>query len=96
MINAYSALSALLGGLICILPGLLFAHFAFKYAGASNNELVVRQFNKGSKLKFLATILLFMLVYQWPNLQVMPLIVTYIITLFAQWPIILITSRVKD
>ena len=90
----YSGISALYGGLVCLLPGMVFAFLAFRFAGASHNRLVVRSFNKGSKLKFIFTIVLFVVVYKWPNLQPIPLIVSYVVTLMAQWPIIIFISRV--
>ena len=90
----YSGISALYGGLVCLLPGMVFAFLAFRFAGASQNKLVVRSFNKGSKLKFIFTIVLFVVVYKWPNLQPIPLIVSYVVTLMAQWPIIIFISRV--
>jgi ATP synthase protein I len=89
-----SGISAFYGGLICLLPAMVFAFLAFRYAGASQNRLVVRSFNKGSKLKFILTIVLFVMVYKWPNLQPIPLIVSYVVTLMAQWPIIIFISRV--
>jgi ATP synthase protein I len=94
-IDKFSAWSALLGGFTCILPSLIFALFAFRYAGARQNKLVVRQFSKGAKLKFLATMVLFMAAFQWQQLQVLPMLVCYVITMITQWPIILIISRVK-
>ena len=90
----YSGISAIYGGLICVLPGMVFAFLAFRYAGASQNKLVVRSFNKGSNLKFIFTIVLFVVVYKLPNLQPLPLLVSYIVTLMAQWPIIIFISRV--
>ena len=95
ILGKYAALSAFLGGFTCILPSLIFAFFAFRYAGARNNNLVVRQFSNGAKLKFLATLVLFMVAFQWQELQVLPMLVCYVITMTAQGPIILIISRVK-
>ena len=95
MFGKYGALSSLLGGFSCLLPNLIFAYFAFKYVGASQNKLVVRAFTRGLNLKFLTTSVLFVLAFQWPHLQMLPLIICYIVTVFAQWPIILIISRVK-
>jgi|TARA_B110000902_G_scaffold39958_2_gene42903 ATP synthase protein I len=92
-LDKYSGISALYGGLICVLPGMVFAFLAFKYAGASQNKLVVRNFNKGSKLKFIITIVLFVMAYKSPNLQPLPLLISYVITLMAQWPIIILVSR---
>ena len=91
----YSGISALYGGLICLFPGMVFAFLAFRYAGASQNKLVVRSFNKGSKLKFIFTIVLFVMAYKWSNLQPLPLLVSYIVTLMAQWPVIILISRVS-
>lgn len=90
----YEGISALYGGLICILPASVFALLFFRYAGASQNKLVVRSFNKGSKFKFIFTIVLFILVYKWQNLQPLALLITYIVTLMAQWPIIIFLNRV--
>jgi ATP synthase protein I len=92
--GAYTGVSALYGGLICVVPGMVFAFLAFRYTGASQNLLVVRSFNKGSKLKFLITIVMFVLVYRWPNLQPLPLFISYFVTLMVQWPIIIFLSRV--
>ncbi|MGJ8682284.1 ATP synthase subunit I [Paraglaciecola sp.] len=90
----YDGLSALYGGLICVLPGAVFAFLVFRYTGASRIKLVVRSFNKGSKLKFLFTIVLFVFVYRWQNLQPLTLLITYVVTLMAQWPIIIFLNRV--
>ncbi|MBU3003450.1 ATP synthase subunit I [Paraglaciecola arctica] len=92
----YAGISAFYGGIASVLPAMVFAFLAFKYTGASQNKLVVRSFNKGSKLKFLFTIVLFVLVYKWPNLQPFPLLVSYVVTLMAQWPIIIFCSRVES
>lgn len=91
----YPGISAFYGSLICLLPGMIFAFLAFRYAGASQNRQVVRSINKGSKLKFIFTIVLFVLVYKWPNLQPLPLLISYVVTLMSQWPIIILVSRVS-
>ena len=93
-LGKYSGISALYGGVICLVTGAVFAFLAFRFAGASQNQLVVRSFNKGSKLKFIITIVMFVMVYKWQNLQPLPLLVSYFVTLMAQWPIIIFLSRV--
>lgn len=93
--DKYSGLSAIYGGLVCVLPGAVFAFLAFRYAGASQIKLVVQSFNKGSKLKFIFSIVLFVMLFQWPNLQPLPLLISYVVTLMAQWPIIILVSRVR-
>lgn len=94
-LDKYSGISAFYGGMICLLSGTVFAFLAFRYSGASQNQLVVRSFNKGSKLKFIITIVLFVMAYEWSNLQPLPLMISYFVTLMAQWPIIIILSRVN-
>ena len=94
-LGKYSGISALYGGVICLVTGAVFAFLAFRFAGASQNSLVVRSFNKGSKLKFIITIVMFVMVYKWQNLQPLPLLVSYFVTLMAQWPIIIFLSRVE-
>ncbi|PKG84885.1 F0F1 ATP synthase assembly protein I [Colwellia sp. 75C3] len=46
-----SAKSAVLGSAIGIIPNLLFAYKAFRYAGARSSKLVVESFFSGVKLK---------------------------------------------
>ncbi|MFT5815924.1 MAG: ATP synthase protein I [Psychroserpens sp.] len=92
-IGKYTGISVLYGGFICVVSGTVFAFLAFRYAGASQNQLVVRSFNKGSKLKFLITIVMFAAIFRWPNLQPLPLFISYFVTLMVQWPIIIFLSR---
>jgi ATP synthase protein I len=89
-------ISALYGGLICVIPNFVFAHLAFKFAGASQNKLVVRSFNKGSKLKFFLTIILFSLAFQWNEVAIKPLMISYVVTLFTQWPTIIFIHRARS
>ncbi|TYK65033.1 ATP synthase subunit I [Colwellia echini] len=46
-----SAKSALLGGIVGIIPNLFFAYKAFKYAGARSSKKVVESFFSGVKQK---------------------------------------------
>ncbi|MGO4892264.1 ATP synthase subunit I [Flavobacterium sp. W21_SRS_FM6] len=90
-----SGLSAAYGAVSVILPSMIYAYFAFRYAGARQNKLVVRSFNKGSKIKFILTIVLFVFIYRWQNVDIMALMVSFTIVLLGQWPIIILVSRVK-
>ncbi|MBL4908450.1 MAG: ATP synthase subunit I [Alteromonadaceae bacterium] len=58
------AKSALLGGLVAIIPQFVFALRAFKYAGATKAQLVVDTFYKGEKLKLLISVILFALTFK--------------------------------
>ncbi len=85
LFNEISAISALVGGLAAIVPNMLFAIFAFRYAGASQIQLVFKSFKTGSKLKLICTIVIFLLIFRWPHVQAMPLFVTFVITMLSQW-----------
>ena len=80
--GASYAKSAFLGGLVAIIPNVVFALKAFKYAGAQSAEKVVESFNSGVKLKMLYTALLFALVFKF--LEVIPsaFLSTYCIVVF--------------
>lgn len=85
LISDVGAISALLGGVTAILPNMLFVAFAFRYAGARQIQLVYKSFQQGSKLKLALTIVLFLLILRWPNVQAMPLFGTFVITMLSQW-----------
>jgi len=65
------AQSVLAGGVIGIIPNIIFAYKAFKYAGARSSRLVVESFFSGVKLKMIVTALLFALAFKF--LLILPL-----------------------
>ncbi|WP_026376051.1 ATP synthase subunit I [Aestuariibacter salexigens] len=77
--------SAISGVIISVFPNLVFAHFAFRYAGASQNQMVAKSFGQGAKLKLFLTIILFVVAFKGLNVQAIPLFVTFAITTVAQW-----------
>lgn len=58
------AQSVLAGGAISIIPNFVFAHKAFKYAGARSSEKVLDSFYSGEKLKIVLTAVLFALAFK--------------------------------
>ncbi|TWX49133.1 ATP synthase subunit I [Colwellia hornerae] len=66
-----SAVSALAGGAIGIIPNIIFAYKAFRFAGAKSSKLVVESFFSGVKLKMVVTALLFSLAFKF--LVIVPL-----------------------
>ena len=68
-----SAKSALLGGLIGILPNIVFALKAFRYAGAREAKKVVESFFSGIKIKMGLTALLFALTFKFLVIEPLPL-----------------------
>ena len=76
------AKSALLGGAVVIIPNMIFAFKAFKYAGAQSAEKVVESFNSGVKLKMLYTALLFALVFKFMVIVPSAFLSTYCVVVF--------------
>lgn len=74
----------LVGGLIAVLPNLLFATLAFAKAGASAARQIQKAFYLGETLKWLLTIVLFVLVYLY--LKVLPgwLVAGYVLCVLVQ------------
>ena len=66
------AKSILAAGLVTIIPNIVFALKAFKYAGAKSSKLVVESFFSGVKLKMVLTALLFVLVFKFLVLLPIP------------------------
>jgi len=58
------AQSILAAGVVTIIPNIVFALKAFKYAGAKSSKLVVESFFSGVKLKMVLTALLFALTFK--------------------------------
>lgn len=94
--GAKAASSALLGGLICVIPNICFGRMVFKHRGARAAKQIVSSFYKGEALKMVLTIILFALVFI--NYSVAPLafFLTYIIVQLSHWfvPLVL-TNKTK-
>lgn len=66
------AQSTLVAGMVTIIPNIVFALKAFKYAGAKSSKLVVESFFSGVKLKMVLTALLFALAFKFLVLLPIP------------------------
>jgi ATP synthase protein I len=66
------AKSMLAAGVVTIIPNIVFALKAFKYAGAKSSKLVVESFFSGVKLKMVLTALLFVLAFKFLVLLPIP------------------------
>jgi len=66
------AKSTLAAGVVTIVPNIVFALKAFKYAGAKSSKLVVESFFSGVKLKMVLTALLFALAFKFLVLLPIP------------------------
>lgn len=83
-----AAFSVLLGGAVCVIPGLLFARLFFKYKGAQQAKQSINAFYIGEMIKILATIGLFMLTLLWANLNFLSLLLGFIAAQLAYWIIL--------
>jgi ATP synthase protein I len=66
------AKSILAAGVVTVIPNIVFALKAFKYAGAKSSKLVVESFFSGVKLKMVLTALLFVLAFKYLVLLPIP------------------------
>lgn len=79
------ARSALIGGLIAVIPSLIFALYAFRFAGAQAAKMVTQSFYRGQSLKLLTTFVLFIVAFKWMNVLIEPTMLAFILTLFTHW-----------
>ena len=96
-VDSVMALSALLGGLICLLPNAWLVRKAFAYGGARSARRIVNSFYKGEAGKFLLTVCGFALVFVWVRpLHPLALLGAFAVVQAVNWftPVIL-KSRVS-
>lgn len=77
--------SAIIGGLVAILPNLVFALYAFRFAGARQTEQVYSSIKRGTGLKYLLTILLFALVFKSTSVILLPFFSIYVLVMCVSW-----------
>ncbi len=78
------ALSAVLGGAAALIPNLYFALRVHKSAGQEARK-IVRSFYAGESGKLLLTAALFFMIFQLPNIEILPLLAVYIAALSVFW-----------
>jgi ATP synthase protein I len=76
------AISALIGGIIFIIPNVLFAYKAFKYAGARSSKKVVESFFSGVKIKLALVALLFAITFKFLVIIPLAFFGTYFLVMF--------------
>jgi ATP synthase protein I len=78
------ALSAALGGAAAFIPNLYFALRVRKSAGQEARK-IVRSFYAGESGKLLLTAALFFMIFQLPNIEILPLLSVYVAALSVFW-----------
>lgn len=78
------AFSSALGGLAAFIPNL---YFALRVAGSAEQDArkILRSFYIGESVKLLLTVALFILIFQIPNIETLPLMAGYIAALSVFW-----------
>jgi ATP synthase protein I len=80
-----AARSALLGGLVSIVPTAYFATTLFKHQGARAARQIVNSFYKGEALKIALTVILFALVFKFINIIPLVFLSVYIMVQMVFW-----------
>jgi ATP synthase protein I len=78
------AISPALGGVAAFIPNLYFALRIYKTAGQDAKK-IVRSFYAGESGKLLLTAALFIMIFQIPALDILPLLFGYITALSVFW-----------
>lgn len=82
--NEQQGLSAVLGGAAAFIPNLFFSLWTAKSAG-QNAKKVVNAFYVGESGKLFLTIALFITIFQLTNIDILPLLVSYVAALSVFW-----------
>ncbi|WP_245183384.1 F0F1 ATP synthase subunit I [Legionella israelensis] len=80
-----AAYSSMLGGLVCIIPNVIFAGQAFKYQGARAAKKIVHSFYKAEALKIAMSIVLFATVFIMCDIKPLAFFITYILVQMSHW-----------
>lgn len=78
------AISPALGGVAAFIPNLYFALRVRRTAGREPKK-IVRSFYAGESGKLLLTAALFIMIFQIPNIEILPLLAGYVPALSAFW-----------
>ncbi|KGP63769.1 ATP synthase subunit I [Legionella norrlandica] len=95
LFSSNAASSALLGGLVCIIPNVYFAIKLFKHQGARAAKQIVNSFYKGEALKIILSMFLFTLVFVLFRITPAAFFASYILVLMTHWfaPWILVNKQ---
>lgn len=83
--NINAAVSALLGGIVCVIPNACFASKLFKYQGARSAKQIVNSFYQGEALKIVLSIILFTAVFVLFRITPLVFFASYIVVLMTHW-----------
>jgi ATP synthase protein I len=85
LFNINAGISALLGGMVCIIPNAYFASKLFKYQGARAAKQIVNSFYKGEAFKIVLSIFLFTAVFVLCRITPLAFFASYILVMMTHW-----------
>lgn len=77
--------SAFIGGIICVVPNLVFVIYAYRFGGARAAKKIASSFYRGEALKVMLTALLFAVTFIFIPVSIGPLMTTYVLCLLVFW-----------
>lgn len=80
-----AASSAMLGGLVAIIPSAIFAKKLFQHQGARAARQIVKSFYIGEALKISISVVLFALIFKFFQITPLAFFSTYIVVVFSCW-----------
>jgi len=83
--SAQASGSALLGGLVAVIPNCIFAYRVFAHRGAQAAQAMVSALYRGEAQKLVITILLMILVFRFFTVVALAFFTTYIMALMVFW-----------
>lgn len=83
--GALAGWSAMLGGLVSVIPNAYFAYRLFQYHGAQAAKRIVNSFYKAEAAKLLMTMALFTLVFTTLSISALPFFLAFIAVQLVFW-----------
>jgi len=83
--NTTAAISAVAGGLVCVVPNAYFVRKLFMHNGARAARQIVNGFYKGEALKLMLSVALFAMVFKFLNTNPLVFFVAYIAAQMVFW-----------
>jgi ATP synthase protein I len=80
-----AAYSALLGGLVAIIPNCLFACRLFAHTGAQAAKAIISSLYRGEAIKLFITIILLVIIFRFIPITALAFFSTYILALMVFW-----------
>ncbi len=92
--DSLAAYSAVVGGMVCVLPNAYFAYKLFKYGGSHAARQIVNGFYKGEAMKLMISVALFALVFKFLKINPLVFFSAYIAAQMVFWfaPLIIVNK----